>query len=221
MIAYAGPDPPFLATAGLLSLVPFLIALPDSMASNGFRYLYPLAVPVLLYGIATRHVRFGRARLVAAAVLAVAILPVQIVQWRNVLAYSAELQGLESWVSANVPSTSTIATHDAGILSMGSQRVVDLVGLKTPESALEHEAVTWPSCGASRGEALRAILRQHPADYLVVTTGWDDLYHISAALSATEMVKSPSRNGYVYKVYRLPPRVTAGGAPSAAGQAVR
>ena len=48
-----------------------------------------------------------------------------------------------------------VMVHDAGYVGFAArQRIVDLVGLKTPSSLEPHRELTWKSCGAGRGTAI-------------------------------------------------------------------
>jgi hypothetical protein len=65
-----------------------------------------------------------------------------------------------------VPDDAVILVHDASVVSeLTRKRYADIVGLKTPANIDAHARWTWPTCGATRGNAIADI----------VAIGWRDL----------------------------------------------
>jgi hypothetical protein len=193
-----------LIAAVVATLTLFVIDLPGAVTHNNHRYLYPIALPFLLYGVAGLS-RLSPLKFAIAVATAVLVAPTQLSALRVARDYSQELTELRTWVDANLEPGRRIAVHDVGVLAFTSHELVDIVGLKTPASVEAHARFTWPSCGAERPAAFRSIVASHPADYLVVTTGWDEAFRISKALDAREVLKPASGPGYKYVVYRLAP----------------
>ena len=69
-----------------------------------------------------------------------------------------ERPALALWLQSNVPADARILIHDAGYLAYATRyELIDLVGLKTPESIRFHERYTVPSNGTQRDEAINQI----------------------------------------------------------------
>ncbi len=68
--------------------------------------------------------------------------------------------------------------------------------------------MTWPTCGARRGEAVEAVARRRRPDSLVVRGGWDGIDRFSDGLRARGWRLTSLRPpGVAYSVCRRePPR---------------
>lgn len=108
---------------------------------------------------------------------------------------------------------SLIAIHDAGYIgyALKAGRVVDIVGLKTPESSEFHSQLTHPSCGALRSYATSELASYWRPNFLVVLRRWDEIFSITRPPSSTKPPYTliPIRldaNGYdLYKVQFIKP----------------
>jgi hypothetical protein len=90
---------------------------------------------------------------------AIATMPLHIPPYIDSIALTrTENEGVADWIRRNLPRDARIAVHDAGYLAFATDRhLIDIVGLKTPDARLVHQAITAPSGGAARGEALAQI----------------------------------------------------------------
>jgi hypothetical protein len=77
-----------------------------------------------------------------------------------------------------------VLLHDAGYLafSHAMREGVDMVGLKTPRAMALHAAMTQPSCGQQRDQALQQLAAGTHPSHLVIWQPWDDLFQVTAAL---------------------------------------
>ncbi len=192
----------------------YIVTLPSAPGHNFHRYLYVL-IPFIMVGwvamvssFMTRVRRLSMVGLVAAVGLAAVHLE-QV--WRlyneQLDLYSrVEMPDLSDWIVANIPSSETIAIHDAGYISLhGAHPLVDIVGLKTPASIEAHKRHTYQSCSRD-ARALDQIARQHDARYFVVLDHWDEVFRLTGSLRLigwTVTRIDTERGDTPYKVYRL------------------
>jgi hypothetical protein len=197
----------------LAMLALYAAALPGGLSHNANRYLYVLA-PLLLAGwamaLATaprRERRWLRIGLAVALAYALARLPVDLGAYSDDVAFARrELAGLAAWIEAELPAQARIAVHDAGYIAFATRRpLIDVVGLKTPAARAAHAALTAPSAGARRGEALGRILAATHADTFVVLQAWDRDFALTEALRRAGWRLTPLRPDGAYQVYRLTP----------------
>lgn len=217
----------------LIFVVAFLLSyftyLPGALSHYENRYLYVFA-PILLFGIASAVPLLPRDRRQRCARLAAAVLAFQGLLfapfwWGEHLRHRAitthELAGVAEWCRGNLPPQSTLLIHDAGYIAYATHfRLADLVGLKTPWVTPYHRALTFPTQGRARGEAVSRIARASEAQYLVVLDDWDGIFHITSGLKTRGWRVQPMRLAGRYHVYRLSPpaspapRTGATGAPN-------
>ena len=112
---------------------------------------------------------------------------------------------MREWCVKNLPPESTIVIHDAGAISCDTTfHLIDLVGLKTPESAEINKQIILPSLGKRRVDALDVILRKSHAKYLILLETWDLIYKYSGGLKERGWKIEPLRgNQGDYQVYRV------------------
>jgi hypothetical protein len=178
----------------LLTLAVFTWTLPASLWHNHQRYIYPIVLPWLALGI-VRAVSLSMRRSWA-RVTAVVLLIVPLLFRPYASAPSQESVDAAQAVERLVPRGTTVLVHDAGAVAFyTSHRVVDLVGLKTPSSVLYHRALTWPSAGRARGDAIAAIAESSGAGAVIVADDWDVMFSITAALRKRGWTLTPLRQG--------------------------
>jgi hypothetical protein len=197
----------------VIMLALFAQHFPGGLNHNGQRYLY-LFVPLLLVGFAfalqaatqTERSWLGGLGLATIA-YAAAWAPTSLGTYASHIEFSRnELAGVAKWVTENLPADARIAVHDAGYIAYATDRtLIDVVGLKTPQSRDIHGRITAPSAGRRRGEALARILVESNADYLIVWTGWDDDFGLIESMRDAGAVLEAVRDEGEYRVYRTVP----------------
>lgn len=158
------------AVFGATWLLLGLLTLPSSLAFNDARYLAPL-VPVLVHGLAglCGSTRLGSWYLLAlvpyslfTGAMGLSRLQVSIFGEPRIWAPAAD------FVRDHVPPGSVVLVHDAGWVAWKEPKVrlVDVVGLKTPESAKVHARFRSRDC--QWGPALSHIAAANRATHLMV-----------------------------------------------------
>jgi hypothetical protein len=193
----------------------YIVQLPGALFHNYFRYLHVL-MPLMIAGwigaIASsdpRIRRLAQAGLAVALVWSVVMFGNCWTKYRDSIDTSRiQLRGVSEWVAEHVPSTATVLVHDAGYISHhGQQRLVDIVGLKTPSSIAAHRDYTWASCGPD-ARAIDQIALANNARYLVALKDWDRLFSFSEGLRArgwsVERIDG-ARGDTLYEVYAIAP----------------
>ena len=197
----------FMAVMGVIAFR----ALPDTFAFNLFRYPMIL-VPMLVWGVAFWVSRIAKADargLVTACLIWCALLlyPVGIAPYVQAcrMCNQAHLE-LVRWCQENLPTDAKLLVQDAGYVAYGSHfRVVDYVGLKTPEAIALNKEYTWASAGARRAEVIATLSRRENAEYLVVSTHDGPTNELPKQLTALGwQLQALKPDGY-YAVYRLRP----------------
>jgi hypothetical protein len=117
------------------------------------------------------------------------------------------------WMNANLPEGATVMVHDAGYVAYAARfPLIDLVGLKTPRASEMHRALTYPSDGKLRPDAIAKIATEFHPHYFMVWQEWDDLFHLVAGLrakgwTAQELhagrTESEVPDGQIYRLYQL------------------
>jgi hypothetical protein len=220
---------PWLAALVLLALRPlglvtlafvgvFLAAyyrdFPGALGHYELRYLYVLS-PLLLLGVAfglahaSRLVqRLGIGILGLSMAYSALRLPDSLALMRAVSDYTkAELYPLAEELKAHLPAGTKLLVHDAGFVSYATRLPTsDLVGLKTPENARWHAALTLPSCGRARAEAVHRIALESGARFFIVLHAWDRIFGLTRALAVHGWGLRPVwRRDTGYDVYALRP----------------
>ena len=190
----------------------YLSTLPGSLTWNQYRYLY-LLLPMALFGFAlcfqnqTIFIRrIANALLLAGVFQAVCAYPANQQQLSVFCEFDRrELLGARDWCVENLPPESVIVIHDAGAISCETTfHLVDLVGLKTPESAEINKQIILPSNGTRRVEALETILRRSHATYLILQKNWNLVYKYTGGLKERGWKVEPLRGEQGdYQVYRV------------------
>lgn len=136
-----------------------------------------------------------------------------------------ELTSLAQWLNTNLPARSKILVHDAGYLAYATPfQLVDVVGLKTPQSMAFHRACTAPTNGRDRQSAVSAIATTSGVRYAVVLHDaqgyWYALKHDLDATGWTlrELRAPLEPNGY--GVYALTPPTSTSHACDLPGHAL-
>jgi hypothetical protein len=184
-------------------LIGYFVLFPTAALHNDYRYAAALLVPLGFWGLSSAigsRARTAREATVAAMMFA----SVAVVTFRAPdLRYGAELVETARWINEHVPPDAVLLVHDAGAVSvLSSNPIVDIVGLKSPESLAIHKTTTWTSCGARRADAFAEIARESRSSYLVVVADWERIFHISNALT---------ERGFRLDLLRRPPATVDNG----------
>jgi len=207
-----------LLLAAAVLIAAYVVRFPAALGGYEGRYLYPL-LPLLLYSAAAAFRAGPTVRRAAATVLVLCLLqsgwraPGFWAQHQGYCGFTRhELVGTAAWCNAHLPPGSTVLVHDAGYIAYATRfPLVDLVGLKTPSCVAVHRALTHPSGGALRGEAVSRIALVNHADYLIVLEGWERIYGLASGLRAQGWDVRPVSDQFAYHVYALrPPKAAAG-----------
>ena len=198
-------------------LASFFWRFPGGLVHNGGRYLY-VFLPILLFAIACGLTSSFRRQTLRLAAIAILFLPLGfLAQWSD---YRTHLRGdrqslidLVSWMDANLTERPTVMVHDAGYAAYaGHVPLVDLVGLKTPAASAIHKALTYPSVGRLRSDAVAQIAADFQPRYLVVLQDWDDKFRLVDGLRDKGWTVSEVHEGRaapetpkadIYRLYRL------------------
>ena len=205
-----------LGRLGLLSALALIgayaLRFPDALGFYEGRYLYPL-LPLLLYGAASAFRAGPRVKAAVTAFLLLCLLQSYGRApdfWARHQAFCGfthhDLAGTAAWCNHNLLPGSVLLIHDAGYIAYATRfPLVDLVGLKTPDSVAAHRALTHPSGGALRGQAVSQIALAHHADYLIVLNGWEQAFGLASGLRAQGWDVRLVNGQYAYQIYALRP----------------
>lgn len=145
-----------------------LTLISGSLGWNDCRYLAPL-VPALLIGFpGISHERLGKILIPAFALWAAVTGCIAIDRLQAERAYTrGELTALRK-TAASLPPGSRVLIHDAGMIAWVAPRLrlIDAVGLKTPQSVAWHRRFTRQAC--QFGQALDGIVRSQTLSYAIV-----------------------------------------------------
>jgi hypothetical protein len=187
----------------------FYVTFPGGLIQNFSRYASILVPPLLFMVIrAAREssvISLALVWLYAAAALHAPNALARIGE-RNAFT-RVEAANFAGWASNHIPIGATVLIHDAGYISFATKlHLVDMVGLKTPESVVYHSALTFPSGGMLRGQAISEIARHFHADYAIILSDPDDFWGaIANKLRQQRWTLTPvyaaDQHGYV--IYRL------------------
>jgi hypothetical protein len=160
-------------------------------AQNAYRFMWYL-MPPMVFALAVAAAGAGwRAGLARAAIAASLALNL----WGQARSGAFDLsmaadarvvhQAQGAWVRGNLDPMRMLAVHDVGFVSWGTdQRLVDIVGLKTPGSIAVHARLTGQQGLDAMPQALDEILRGAEACAMLVLDDWNDKVHFASGLEA-------------------------------------
>ncbi len=181
-------DRPVLVAMGLF-LCGVIVAGPNVITHNDYRYLHPLMVPIMVAGLAAWAGRPHRPGL-GPIVLGICLLwplanvssKLQMIA-RNVEIVVTAQAEIGSWLNTHEPSGVHVLVHDAGYLSEFSHAdLTDMVGLKSPASIPSHQRWTAPSRGEDRPMAVHQIACRSRPDYYVAFSIWEEDFRLTEGL---------------------------------------
>ncbi|MFN3820607.1 hypothetical protein [Blastomonas sp.] len=188
-------------------------SLPSGLMHNEQRYLF-ICVPLALAGWAALGARAdmmrGRAAIVVSVGAALMIASFFLGGWtfyRDSLKVTADQEQLVIWSRGNLPRDARVLIHDAGYFGWKTDfALVDLVGLKSPDSVVAHRRWTMPSAGRDRNRAVAEIASRAKVSHAIILDRpfWRD---IAGHLRKAGWRLEPLRAGpnAAYHVYRLTP----------------
>jgi uncharacterized membrane protein (UPF0136 family) len=226
-IALAAISLPFtlIGRAGLAFIMTllamFYCVFPGALGHYEGRYLY-VFIPVILFGAASGSELLSRwpspkkwtspnffvlLFLLVSVFQAARFVPATWKEHRDAQRFTqSELGGVADWCNENLPQGSRLLIHDAGYISYATHfQLIDMVGLKTPANIEFHKAMTYPSHGKLRDEAISKVELLGNADFLVVLDGWDNIFDITSGLRKNGWLLDPLRMNGAYHVYRIHP----------------
>lgn len=117
-----------------------------------------------------------------------------------------ELASLADWVNKSIPKDKVVLIHDAGYVAhFTDSKLVDFVGLKTPDSIAYHKTLTMPSKGEQRIAAIEKIARMSHSSYLIMRDGWESIFSVAQGLKHRGWKVDRVREG-AYVVYQIEDR---------------
>jgi hypothetical protein len=194
----------------VIFLAAYYLRFPGALGHYWYRYWYPL-IPAIFFGAMEmmsarrRYIRLSAYALITISLLfSLAKLPDNMAQtFRDREATTRDHGSLASWINQNLSGDDRLLVHDVGHISWNTDLpLVDLVGLKTPESIQFHKEITYPSCGKQRALAISKIGIKFSATHLVVLDGWDKIFGITSGLREEGWGLQKIRSGR-YSVYHL------------------
>jgi hypothetical protein len=206
-----------LALFAAVFLASFFWRFPGGLTHNGGRYLYIFA-PILLFGVAGALASQHRKQALRIVAIAVLFVPLGFgaqfnIYKTHILGYRQSLADVVRWLDANLEGRPTVMVHDAGYAAYaGHASLVDLVGLKTPEATAIHAALTYPSAGRQRSEAVAGIAAKFNAQYLLAIEDWNEKLYLADGLreqgwSVEEVyagrAPADTPKADIYRLYRL------------------
>jgi hypothetical protein len=94
--------------------------------------------------------------------------------------------------------------QDAGYIAYATRfRILDFVGLKTPEAIPLNREYTWPTAGQGRAQAVSALAVKGQGDYLISLTQQSDIKTLPQELGALGWQVSLLKSFPPYAIYRI------------------
>jgi hypothetical protein len=151
----------------------FVAIFPAGLHQNLFRYVYlllPVALCAWCHLLDQCKERFFRILLGAAIAWTAYTISLGWTAYQTARLWTLQEQvALAEWVEANLPANSKILIHDAGYIAYSTElRLIDAVGLKTPDSIADHRRWTAPSGGSERHMAIHNIAARHQPTHAVI-----------------------------------------------------
>jgi hypothetical protein len=183
-LARTGPGRVALAASAVVLTV-WALSVPNVLHAYQRHRYFAVFLPLLVCGLV--HLpRWIRPVLIGGAALMAAIATISVVRFEPtaIAQAMAVRRGVNATLAAN--GAARVMLHDAGYLAYSGaiREGVDMVGLKSPRAMALHEALTRPSCGEHRGEALARLAVETRPTHLVIWQPWDDFFHVTRALAA-------------------------------------
>lgn len=166
----------------------YLLPLLTVIGLVGLRCAWNLLREGLSYGVARRW-RRGLVGIVWMVVLG-NLLVMNVRQGSDYAAHVADIDRMHvamgRWLATNTPSDAVVATNDIGAISYFSERrIVDIVGLATPE------VLAYLAPGVAADLGVLSFLEKVQPDYLVILPNWypqlAEMHYLFRPLHAVEV----------------------------------
>lgn len=133
-----------------------------------------------------------------------------VMEWENmetgVLFSRNAIGGVSQWVTKNIPPNDVILIHDAGYISEHvPQKLVDIVGLKTPHNIIVNKKYIGDHCH-KRKLYISDIAETYNAKHIIVTKAWNEIFMFTknqADSGWTVQREDIERTNADYQVYRI------------------
>jgi hypothetical protein len=200
-----------IAAFTILLVASACVIAPGSLSWNNLRYLMVL-VPMLVWCLGSVSTCRPNVRswkkyplLRISALWSLLWLPLMIRGYLHECAYfDTELRSSAIWCTDHLPPDSVLMVHDAGYIAYATKfKIVDVVGLKTPDAIPINKRLIWATRGGGRGAAAAEIAVLHHAGYLVVLRSWTEMAALPAQMRAIGWAVTPMRSGGAYEVFRI------------------
>jgi hypothetical protein len=199
-----------LALATIASIALLLLAIyfqfPRGLFVNRLRYPVVI-VPMLVWAVAVDAARRSTRYLLVGCLAYALLIPLQY----TVRCYRADCRYFDSslrataeWCNQNLPPDARILVQDAGYIAYATRfRILDFVGLKTPEAITLNREYTWPTAGQGRAQAVSALASKEQGDYLITLTQQSDIKQLPQELGALGWRVSLLKGFPPYAIYRI------------------
>jgi hypothetical protein len=191
----------------------FMLDFPGGLHHYFYRYQY-LFIPIMALGLVSALASKKRFIVLFGYIVLFLSLIFSIYNFReNFRIYmrsndftKTELASLADWVNKSIPKDKVVLIHDAGYVAhFTDSKLVDFVGLKTPDSIAYHKNLTMPSKGEQRIVAIERIARMSHASYLIMRDGWESVFSVAQGLKYRGWKVDRVRVG-AYVVYQIEDR---------------
>ncbi len=201
----------------------FYLRFPGALYHNSFRYLsvfIPFCWMGWMAGLANASYLIRWFSVALALIATLLTLPDML---QTISAYQEktasrfeENHSVVDWVRTHLPPDAIVLIHDAGLIStVGTQPLIDLVGLKSPSSTIINKRILYKECRRDPA-AISDIALQGNASYLVVNRNWDRIFKLTSALKAegwTVRRADVERRKSYYEVFHITPPVKSTPSP--------
>jgi len=193
---------------GLL-LLSIIIQFPRGLSVNRLRYP-AVIVPMLVWAVAVDAARSSSRRLLTVCLAYTLLVPLPFTLWaylHDCRRLDSSLRATAAWCNQNLPADAKILAQDTGYIGYATRfRIIDFVGLKTPEAIGFNREYTWPTAGRDRAKAVSALALKEHADYLIAVPTQPEISTLPQQLTTLGWQLQPLKAFPPYYVlYRIQP----------------
>lgn len=193
-------------------LFEYIENLPGAIFHNNSRYLY-IFIPFFVMFWASAILKMEK-NIISKLYLPDLMMSIAcfscVMEWENmetgVLFSRNAIGGVSQWVTKNIPPNDVILIHDAGYISEHvPQKLVDIVGLKTPHNIIVNKKYIGDHCHKSK-LYISDIAETYNAKHIIVTKAWNEIFMFTknqADSGWTVQREDIERTNADYQVYRI------------------